>query len=63
MMKKWVSAAVVGIALLGGGASYAAEIELKLAHTWPKGFPLFGTSVDDYAALVSELSDGRIASA
>ncbi len=60
MMKKWVSAAVVGIALLGSGASFAAEIELKLAHTWPKGFPLFGTSVDDYAALVSELSDGRI---
>jgi len=40
--------------------AYTAEIELKLAHTWPKGFPIFATSVDDYAAMVSEMSDGRI---
>ncbi len=36
------------------------KITLKLAHGWPKGFPVFGESVDDYAKLVSELSDGRI---
>ena len=35
-------------------------IVLKLAHGWPKGYPLFGESVDDYAALVEEMSDGRI---
>ena len=35
-------------------------IKLKLAHTWPKGFPVFGESVDRYAELVNELSDGRI---
>ncbi len=38
----------------------AAEITLKLAHSWPKGFPIFATSVDEYAELVSEMSDGRI---
>ena len=35
-------------------------IVLKLAHGWPKGFPVFGESVEDYAELVSELSNGRI---
>ena len=35
-------------------------ITLKLAHGWPKGYPIFGESVDDYAALVEEMSDGRI---
>ena len=32
-------------------------IELKLAHAWPTDFPLFGTSVNDYAELVAEMSD------
>lgn len=36
------------------------KIKLKLAHGWPKGFPSFATSVDDYAALVEKLSDGDI---
>ena len=35
-------------------------IVLKLAHTWPKGFPVFGESVDKYAALVEAMSDGKI---
>ena len=35
-------------------------IKLKLAHGWPTDFPLFGESVTDYAALVNEMSDGRI---
>ena len=35
-------------------------IKLKLAHGWPKGFPLFGESVEDYAELVKSLSNGRI---
>jgi len=38
----------------------AADITLKMAHSWPKGFPLFATSVDDYANLVAEMSDGKI---
>ncbi len=35
-------------------------ITLKLAHGWPKSYPIFGESVDDYADLVEEMSDGRI---
>lgn len=35
-------------------------IVLRLAHGWPKGFPVFGESVDDYAALVESMSNGRI---
>lgn len=35
-------------------------INLKLAHGWPKGYPIFAESVDDYAALVESMSDGRI---
>lgn len=36
------------------------KIKLKLAHGWPKNYPLFGESVDDYAQLVADMSDGRI---
>ena len=36
------------------------KITLRLAHGWPKGFPYFAESVDDYAELVNEMSDGRI---
>ena len=35
-------------------------IKLTLAHGWPKGYPVFAESVDDYAALVESMSDGRI---
>lgn len=36
------------------------KIRLTLAHGWPKGFPVFGESVEDYAELVHQMSDGRI---
>lgn len=36
------------------------KIILKLAHGWPKGYPYLGSSVDDFAELVAELSDGQI---
>lgn len=36
------------------------KISLTLAHGWPKGFPVFGESVEDYAELVNQMSDGRI---
>jgi len=35
-------------------------IKLKLAHGWPKAYPIFGESVDDYKELVESMSDGRI---
>ena len=59
-MKKILASLVACTGLLVSAQSTAADIELKLAHTWPKGFPIFGTSVDDYATMVSEMSDGRI---
>ncbi len=59
-MKKILGIALASAALLGSSIATAAEIELKLAHTWPKGFPIFATSVDDYAEMVGEMSDGRI---
>lgn len=38
----------------------AETIKLKLAHGWPKGYPIFGESVDHYKELVESMSDGRI---
>lgn len=35
-------------------------IRLKLAHGWPKSYPVFGESVDRFAEMVEEMSDGRI---
>ncbi len=59
---KLIKKSLLGAALLVASSlpAVAAEINLKLAHSWPKGFPIFATSVDKYAALVSEMSDGRI---
>ena len=59
-MKKITKIAAIVGALAFTTNSFAAEITLKLAHTWPTGFPLFATSVDDYAQMVSEMSDGKI---
>jgi len=36
------------------------KIVLKLAHGWPKGYPIFGQSVERFEQLVEEMSDGRI---
>ncbi len=60
-MKKHLKSALCVLALSCTSIVNAAEINLKLAHSWPKGFPIFGTSVDEYAQMVEELSDGRIA--
>jgi len=35
-------------------------ITLKLAHGWPKGYPIFGESVDHYKELVESMSNGQI---
>ena len=35
-------------------------IKLKVAHGWPKGYPIFGESVEDFKTLVESMSDGRI---
>lgn len=59
-MKKIFKAAALIAATAFAANTMAADITLKMAHSWPKGFPLFATSVDDYASLVNELSDGKI---
>lgn len=59
-MKKHIKSLALLSALAFSANTFAAEINLKLAHSWPKGFPLFATSVDDYAKLVEEMSGGRI---
>lgn len=41
-------------------ATPQSVIKLRLAHGWPKGYPVFGESVDNYAELVEQMSDGRI---
>lgn len=41
-------------------AAPVETIKLKLAHGWPKDFPLFGESVNNYAELVTQMSNGRI---
>jgi len=59
-VKNLLKSALCVVALACTSYVHSAEIDLKLAHSWPKGFPIFGTSVDEYAAMVGELSDGRI---
>jgi len=41
-------------------AATAEKIVLKLAHGWPKGYPIFGQSVEKFKVLVEEMSDGKI---
>lgn len=41
-------------------AQPAEKIVLKMAHGWPKGYPYLGQSVDDFAELVSKLSNQQI---
>ena len=38
----------------------AEKIVLKLAHGWPTGYPYLGSSVDDFAKLVGDMSNGQI---
>ena len=59
-MKKMAKVASVLMATTFAANTMAAEITLKLAHVWPKDFPYFATSINEYADLVSEMSDGKI---
>jgi len=48
-MKKLLKTAAFVVATAFATNTFAADITLKLAHSWPKGFPLFATSVDSLA--------------
>ena len=45
-----------------GGAERerSKPIELRVAHGWPKGFPVFAESVQHLKQVVEEMSDGKI---
>ncbi len=75
-LRAWLRLALVATALLTlsacaqdcdcdgvNGAANTAErekITLRVAHGWPKGYPIFAESVDAYAQIVSAMSDGQI---
>ncbi len=51
----------VGAGLMGAGAAQAkAQYRWKMVTTWPKNFPGLGTAANKLAALIGEMSGGRI---
>ncbi len=51
----------VGAGLLGAGSAHArAKYRWKMVTTWPKNFPGLGTAANRLAALIGEMSGGRI---
>jgi len=52
---------VLGAGLAGSQAAHAkAEYKWKMVTTWPKNFPGLGTAANNLAALIGEMSGGRI---
>lgn len=55
-----------GLAVAGAGTALAApayatgELKLRMTTSWPKGFPGLGTAPEDFAALLSNASGGRV---
>jgi TRAP-type mannitol/chloroaromatic compound transport system substrate-binding protein len=51
----------LGAGLAGVGTAHAeAEIQWKMVTTWPKNFPGLGTAANNLAALIGEMSGGRM---
>ncbi len=51
----------LGAGLAGVGAAHAeAKIQWKMVTTWPKNFPGLGTAANNLAALIGEMSGGRM---
>ncbi len=51
----------VGAGLMAAGAAQAkAQYRWKMVTTWPKNFPGLGTAANKLAALIGEMSGGRI---
>jgi TRAP-type mannitol/chloroaromatic compound transport system substrate-binding protein len=42
------------------GETHGQTIHWKLVTTWPKGFPGLGTSPEDFAEMVRQMSNGRL---
>ncbi|MGF1763398.1 TRAP transporter substrate-binding protein [Aliivibrio kagoshimensis] len=62
LVKKMTIGATVASALLTPFFANAApaEYKWKMVTTWPKNFPGLGTSANELASLITEMSDGRI---
>jgi len=50
----------VGTGLAAGVANAKADYKWKMVTTWPKNFPGLGTAANKLAALIGEMSGGRI---
>ena len=50
----------LGAGLATGAAQAKAEYKWKMVTTWPKNFPGLGTAANKLAALIGEMSGGRI---
>ena len=51
----------IGAGLAGAGSAHAkAKYKWKMVTTWPKNFPGLGTAANKLAALIGEMSGGRI---
>jgi TRAP-type mannitol/chloroaromatic compound transport system substrate-binding protein len=50
----------VGAGLTAGVANAKADYKWKMVTTWPKNFPGLGTAANKLAALIGEMSGGRI---
>ena len=60
---KGIGAGSLAIGALGGvigSAQAKAEYRWKMVTTWPKNFPGLGTGANNLAALIGEMSGGRI---
>ena len=62
LVKHMAVGATVASALLTPFFANAAptEFKWKMVTTWPKNFPGLGTSANELASLITEMSDGRI---
>lgn len=57
---KGVGAAAAGASVFPAPAISQGKREWKLATTWPKNFPGFGTAAQRIADAITEMSDGRL---
>ena len=61
MKKVGVGSLALGSGLALSSAAYAkAEYKWKMVTTWPKNFPGLGTAANQLAALIGEMSGGRL---
>jgi TRAP-type mannitol/chloroaromatic compound transport system substrate-binding protein len=60
--RQFLTAAAAGTTAtsLAAPAIAQARVEMNIVSSWPRDFPVFGTSAQRHAARIQELSEGRI---